>query len=135
MLFDYKREMPSVVEQLVQNFIIGGVIVASISYLGTFLNPVAAAIFWSFPISILPSMYFMKKNGKSNKYVSKFLYSTTLALVLLLLCTFTMGRYMSEATPGESMWGPVGKATLWWLVGSIVYYLAVEYGGYRQYFM
>ena len=127
--------MSSIVAQLVQNFVIGGVIVASISYLGTFLNPVAAAIFWSFPISILPSMYFMKKNGKSNKYVSKFLYSTTLALILLLLCTFTMGRYMGEASTDESMWGPVGKATLWWLVGSVLYYLGVEYGGYRQYFM
>jgi hypothetical protein len=127
--------MTSVAFELVQNFILGGVIVASISYLGTFMNPVAAAIFWSYPISILPSVYFMKKNGKTNQYVSKFLYSTTLALVLLLLCTFAMGHYIGAAPSSTSIWGPVGKATLWWLGGSVVYYLAVEYGGYRQYFM
>ena len=127
--------MSNVAFQLAQNFVLGGLIVASISYLGTFLNPVAAAIFWSYPISILPSIYFMKKNGKSNQYVSKFLYSTTLALVLLLLSTFAMGKFISEASNSDSLLPPIAKATGLWAIGSVVYYLGVEYGGYKSYFM
>ena len=127
--------MSDVAFQLAQNFVLGGLIVASISYLGTFLNPVAAAIFWSYPISILPSIYFMKKNGKNNQYVSKFLYSTTLALVLLLLSTFAMGKFISKANNSDSILPPIAKATGLWVIGSIIYYLGIEYGGYKSYFM
>ena len=133
--FDYKRKMPSVVVQLAQNFIVGGLIVSSISYLGTYLNPVAAAIFWSYPMSILPSIYFMKNNGKSNGYISKFLFSTTFALVLLVLCTYAMSHYLGAAPASSGIWLPIGKASIWWLLGSAVYYLGVEYGGYKKYFM
>jgi len=127
--------MPSIVEQLLQNFVIGGLIVSSISYLGTYFNPVIAAIFWSYPMSILPSVYFMKNNGKTNEYIAKFLFSTTFALVLLVLCTFAMSHYIGNASPSSSIWGPIGKASLWWFVGSALYYLGVEYGGFRRYFM
>jgi len=69
--------------KLLINFLLGGTIVASVSYIATFMNPVLASIWWSFPLSIIPSMYFMKQNGKSNQYISKFLLSTTFALILL----------------------------------------------------
>jgi len=47
--------------KLLINFLLGGTIVASVSYIATFMNPVLASIWWSFPLSIIPSMYFMNK--------------------------------------------------------------------------
>ena len=75
--------MPSTIYNLVQNFLMGGAIVASISYIGTFMDPLLGAIWWSFPVSLLPTIYFMKKNKKSNDYIAKFTLSTTFALILL----------------------------------------------------
>ena len=73
--------MPNILHSLIQNFIIGGSIIASISYLGTFFDPLIGAIWWSFPISLLPTLFFMQKHGKDNKYIAKFTISTTYALV------------------------------------------------------
>lgn len=85
-------------DKLLQNFLLGGTVIAITSYLATFMNPVMGAIFWSYPISILPSIYYMKTNGKNNKYIAKFLFSTTFALILLMLTTFAISYYLKKRT-------------------------------------
>ena len=62
---------------LIQNFFIGGAIVASISYLANFVSPLVAAIWWAFPLSLIPSMYYMHRQGRSNKKISQFVLATT----------------------------------------------------------
>jgi hypothetical protein len=59
------------------NFLLGGISVACTSVLGNYMSPLAGAIFWAYPITIIPSLFFMKQNGKDNEYLSKFLISTT----------------------------------------------------------
>ena len=48
---------------IVLNFILGGIAVAGTSVVGNFMNPLAGAIFWSYPITIIPSLFFMKNSG------------------------------------------------------------------------
>ena len=117
------------------NFLLGGTIVASVSYLATFMNPVLASIWWSFPLSILPSMYFMKQNGKSNEYISKFLLSTTFALILLVICTFLISHYLKQSSDSEGIFPAIVKATAWWSVCSVFFYLSIIYSPYKKYFM
>ena len=64
--------MTSLLYELFQNFILGGLITATISYIGTYMDPLLGAIWWSFPISLIPTIYFMKDTGKSNKFIAKF---------------------------------------------------------------
>ena len=63
------------------NFILGGTSVAGTSVLGNYMNPLIGAIFWAFPITIIPSLFFMRENGKDNVYLAKFLLSTTFGLI------------------------------------------------------
>ena len=101
----------------------GGAIVASISYIGTYMDPLLGAIWWSFPISLLPTLYFMKKNNKSNKYIAKFTLSTTFALVLLLLSCFCLSYFINR---DSGLLMPVLKSAMIWLVASIIFYFSVK---------
>lgn len=56
------------------NFLLGGFAVAGTSVLGSYMNPLAGAIFWSYPITIIPSVFFMRESGKDNQYIAKFLF-------------------------------------------------------------
>ena len=76
----------SIYAQIFRNFMIGGTIIASVSYLATFVNPLTASICWSLPFSILPIIYFMYSNGKTTEYISKFLLCATFMLFLLICC-------------------------------------------------
>ena len=96
------------------NFIFGGTIVASVSYIGTYMNP---------------SMHFMKQNGKSNKYISKFVLSCTYAFILLLICTFLISHYLKH-DESERILPAIVKATIGWILCSILFY----YSSYK-YFM
>ena len=122
----------SISAQVFRNFMIGGTIIASVSYLATFLNPLIASIWWSYPISILPSIYFMKANGKTNEYISKFLLSTTFALILLLGCTYAMSYYIKRS---PDLFTGILKSTGWWAIGSVIFAVAVLKGGYKKHFL
>lgn len=121
--------------KLLINFLMGGTIVASVSYIATYMNPVLASIWWSFPLSIIPSMYFMKQNGKSNEYISKFLLSTTFALILLVICTFLISYYLKQSSKNEGILPSILKATGWWGVCSILFYIIIVKSPYKKYFM
>jgi hypothetical protein len=118
---------------IIRNFVLGGSIIASVSYLATFVNPVIASILWSYPISIIPTMYFMNEQGKSNEYISKFLLSASYALILLVLTTFSLSYYLKQQKNG--IWMPIFHATKWWLLGSCIFYLIIMYGGYSDKFL
>ena len=125
--------MNSVVINLIQNFIIGGTLVALTSYVGTFFSPLVGAIFWSFPISILPTLYFMKQNNKSNEYISKFTLSTTYALALLVVTTFFLSYFIKQERKGITK--AVVKTTIVWLASSILFYILVRYFDLENKFM
>ena len=104
--------MNTVLKDIIQNFFVGGTCVAITSYLGTFLSPLAGAIFWAYPITILPSIFFMKQQNKTNKYIAKFLFSTTFALILLMGVTFLLGYLIKNSDDRDSLWKPVFGSTI-----------------------
>ena len=115
---------------LLRNFVIGGSVVASVSYLATFQSPLVAAILWSYPFTILPSVYFMQHHGKSNKDISKFLLGTTYALVLLVACTYLLSRFLKTNTIGMS----ISKATGCWLAISLLFFGLIRHFKFEHFF-
>ena len=122
------------VERILTNFIIGGVMIAVVSYLASFENPVIAAIIWSYPLSIIPSMYNMKENKRSNQHIAKFLFSTTFALALLVICTLSISYDLQHSKESDGITPAILKSTAVWGVCALIFYGIVDYGGYSQYF-
>ena len=127
--------MDSTLLNLFINFILGGFVVATTSWLGTFMNPLVAAIFWSYPITIIPSIFFMKKQGKDNIYIGKFLKSTTFALILLMAVTYMLSYFIKRTNQSQSLWIPIGKASLGYILCGILFYLIIYYTGASKYFL
>jgi len=117
---------------LITNFFIGGFVTSSISYSGTFLSPMAAAIWWAFPISLLPSMYYMHQQGKSNSYIAEFTLTTTYALIILFFTTMALGYFFKWEK--NSFWFPILKSVGVFLVLSIIYYIIIKTFGLEKYF-
>ena len=109
---------------LIQNFFIGGTIVASISYLATYVSPVMAAIWWAYPLSLVPSMYYLHKRGRSNKDIAQFVLATTYALGILFITTFAIGQFYKEQ---KGFWTPLIKGSVIWAILGIIYYFVIQY--------
>jgi len=108
------------------NFLLGGTIIASVSYLATFVSPLIAAIVWSYPFSILPTVYFMKRQSKSNNQISKFLFGTSFALIILLITTIALAYFLKHDT-SDTGFSSIMKAMCVWAVGSLLFYIGVNY--------
>ena len=121
-------------ERILTNFTVGGFMIAVVSYLASFENPVIAAIIWSYPLSIVPSLYNMKANHRSNQYMAKFLFSTTFALGLLVLCTLSISYDLHHSKQSDGITPAILKSTALWMVCAAVFYGVVDYGGYSKYF-
>ena len=115
--------MNTLLYELFQNFIMGGLITASISYIGTYMDPLLGAIWWSFPISLIPTIYFMKETGKSNKFIAQFTISTTYSLVLLFISCFFMGHYLNTS---DDIAMPIIKAIGVWFIASVIFYTIIK---------
>lgn len=115
--------MNTLLYELFQNFIMGGLITASISYIGTYMDPLLGAIWWSFPISLIPTIYFMKDTGKSNKFIAQFTISATYSLVLLFISCFFMGHYINTS---DDIAMPIIKAIGVWFIASVIFYNVIK---------
>ena len=117
------------------NFVLGGISVAGTSVLGDYMSPLAGAIFWAYPITIIPSLFFMKQNGKDNEYLSKFLISTTFGLLLLGGTTIAMSYFIKNYPKDDSLWKPIAKASGIYLGGALLFYGVIKIAGLSHYFM
>jgi uncharacterized protein YacL len=113
------------------NFLLGGTIIASVSYLASFVSPLIAAIVWSYPFSILPTIYFMKQQSKPNDQITKFLFGTSCVLILLLITTLLTAYLLKHDTVIVS----IMKATCIWAVCSLLFYTGVYYSDTLHYFV
>ena len=120
---------------LFKTFILSGTLIMIISYIATFYNPLIAAIFLSYPFSVIPTIYYMKQNNKSNDDISKFLFSTTLSFILLLLCTFTIGYFFKIEPDNKYVYSIIIKSTILWCFYSLIFYLIVSNSKYKKYFI
>lgn len=65
-------------------FILGGLVVSSVSYLSNFVSNYYASILWAFPFTLLPTIYYLYHEGKSNLYISDFLIKTSISIFILV---------------------------------------------------
>ena len=129
-------DIHSKLKSVLINFLVGGTVVATVSVFATWMSPVAGAIWWSFPLSIIPSIYFLRYHGKSNQYVSVFLRSTTYAISLLVLATLIMSYYFSKLKPYDEEWSTaIIKTVGWWILLSVIFYIIVSRFGWDKWFM
>jgi hypothetical protein len=119
--------------RLFRNFILGGLTIASVSYMATFLNPMVAAIWWSYPISIIPVLYFMKQNGVNNSHISRFMLGITIVSLLTVICCYLLSYFIKNSK--EELISSIIKASLFWILSSAIFYLLVNYFGYESYFV
>ena len=52
-------------DNLITAFITGGLTVAGTTYITQYLSPELGDIFWSFPLTLLPAIYFLFESGDS----------------------------------------------------------------------
>ena len=127
--------MNPVLRNLIFNFLLGGAAVATTSYLGTFFDPLVGAIVWAYPITIIPTIFFMHNDKKTNNYISKFLFGTTFALILLLIVTFSLSYIIKHSSEKQSLWIAIGKSTIVFAIGGILYYGIIKLLNLEKYFM
>ena len=84
-------------EEIIKQFIIGGVFVSGISYVGNYVNPVLAGLLAGLPIG-LPSTYFILKSTKAKQYVSSLALTTILLtfVTCLFYYLYVHAGYMSK---------------------------------------
>jgi len=88
-------------DKLFITFLIGGLVVSSVSYLSNFVSNYYASILWAFPFTVLPTIYYLKHEGKSILYISDFLIKTSISILILVGVLATMSyavRYYSINT-------------------------------------
>ena len=129
----YLTSSTDIIPQLFKNFVLGGLTIASVSYMATFLNPILAAIWWSYPISIIPVIYFMKQNRVTNAHISRFLLGITVVSILTFISCYLLSYFIKNSKTG--LLEPIVKSSLWWIFSCALFYALVKYGGYTEYFI
>lgn len=129
----YSTSPTNIKTELFKNFILGGLTIASVSYMATFLNPMIASIWWSYPVSIIPVLYFMKQNGVNNSHMSKFMLGITVVSSLTVICCYLLSFYIKNTKEGIT--SPIIKATLFWIISSALFFFIVKYYGKESYFV
>ena len=115
--------MSTIAYDVLKNFIVGGMMTAGISYMGTYVDSLTGAILWSIPVSIIPTIYFMRESGKSSVYISRFVYTTTFALLLLVLSCGILAYYIKK---DDDIVMPIVKATAAWILASSLFFYVVK---------
>ena len=115
--------MSTIAYDVLKNFIVGGMMTAGISYMGTYVDSLTGAILWSIPVSIIPTIYFMQESGKSSMYISRFVYTTTFALLLLVLSCGILAYYIKK---DDDIVMPIVKATSAWVLASSLFFYVVK---------
>lgn len=115
--------MSTIAYDVLKNFIVGGMMTAGISYMGTYVDSLTGAILWSIPVSIIPTIYFMQESGKSSVYISRFVYTTTFALLLLVMSCGILAYYIKK---DDDIVMPIVKATSVWVLASSLFFYVVK---------
>ena len=117
---------------LIENFALGGMVTVITSYIGTYFSPLAAAIFWAYPFTLLPTIFYMRKNGKDNKFISKFLLKTTFALIILFLVTLVLSKLFLHL--GDNIILVLMCSLGIWFILGLLYYYLINVLGLKKYF-
>jgi hypothetical protein len=77
-------------------FIIGGLTVLSVTYITDQIDDMYASIIWAFPFTLIPSIYYLHKNGKSKEFISNFLIKTAASLIILFITILSLSKFIHK---------------------------------------
>jgi len=121
---------------LLQDFFFGGAVIALVSYVGTFLNPVGGAVLWAYPFSLLPTLVFMRMLGKSSAYIGRFTLVGTFAIMIEAVSTFALAYFIRQDDKSSHFLATaIAKSLAVWAVFGLLYYKGVYYLGLQKKFM
>ena len=75
----------------------------------------------------------MHKEGKDNKYLAFFAYTTTFALIVLFFTTMAMSYFYDNTK--TDFFIPIFKTVGVWAVLSVIYYFIVKVSGQEKKFI
>lgn len=113
---------------LIQSFILGGIVVAGATFLANHMSTRAAGVFWSLPLLIIPSLYFVyklaanKKKGDPNKITKDFMAHVAIAYLVLLVFSVAV---ILALRGGMSFVPAILVGLVAWLVSSVAVLLFV----------
>ena len=106
-------------DNLLTAFITGGITVAGTTYITQYLSPELGDIFWSFPLTLLPAIYFLFESGDSANKIADFVIGSAYTMFILLsfLVTFFFSVRHGRSVPQATL-----LASGVWAIFSILYY-------------
>lgn len=117
--------MPTVAGYL-NTFFGAGLTSTLIYYITEKFNPIIAAIIWTVPFTMIFPIYSMHKDGKSNKFLGKYLKTQTYSMFLLVIWLFATAHFLEIAIKNDGVLIPMLKGTGIWLIISILYYILIK---------
>ena len=106
-------------DNLLTAFITGGITVAGTTYITQYLSPELGDIFWSFPLTLLPAVYFLFETGDSAKRIGEFVIGSAYTMFILLSFLVT---FFFAIRHGHSVYQATLIASGVWMLVSILYY-------------
>ena len=123
-----KQEAPFF-DQYWFRFIVGGFVVATTASLASGVSTALAAILWSAPVTLLPTLFFMWHEKLPAKKIATFSYQTVFALINLMifvasLAYFVQLPYFQKMKDG-TLWAIMASIGLWILGSLVLFYSGV----------
>lgn len=107
-------------------FVGAGASSALVGYLAGHIDPIIAAIIWTYPFTIIIPLYMLHKNNKTNKFISNYVRVQAYALILLLIFIYAMSYFIGKTATKDGVIEPILKATGVWLISSLLFYGIVK---------
>ena len=111
----------------INTFLGAGTSSAIVGYLVNNVDPLIAAILWTFPFTILFPIYNLRKNKKSNRFISNFLKMQSYTLFLLVIFLYSSAYFVENSSKNESIVTPLSKGAGVWLIVSVIYYIIMKH--------
>lgn len=121
--------------KLVILFLIGGFDLISVVIFGKYFSPLTAAIFWAIPFTIIPSVLFLKHEGRDHAYLAKYLRSSTFTLILMFITILCVAFVIERLDNTSSVWLAFAAGAIIFILGSAAFYGVVKLMGWEKHFL
>ena len=113
-------------------FLVGGFVVATTATLAASVSTKLAAILWSAPITLLPTLLFLWQEKVPSKRVSRFAWQTLIALINLMVFAGALAYFMSldyfKKDKDGILWATLAALVIWSVGSLFLYYSDIGSG-------
>lgn len=117
-----KLNVNTVFNSIPFQFLLGGTLVATITYLANHVSPKAAAILVAFPIGLIP-MFFLKSQNKERRMS----FDTTVTNVLVVITYIFLDFFLKQKGVFER-YAILFAMVVWGLLAYFMYYFSTDVG-------